>query len=85
MAAHFTGIIGKALWEFDGKSKDLQYYEDLSWAGLWKVIDKNNPGTTSNPNFVETAAWQSLTTQEKNRIATNINSEKINGAKTCID
>lgn len=85
MAGHFTGIIGEALWEFDNKQKNLQYYKDLAWGGLRRVLDHNNPGTNSNPNFVETAAWQSLSAEEQARINNNITAEKTNGSKTCID
>ncbi len=85
MAAHFTSIIGEALWEFDDKRKGLQYYKDLAWSGLRKTIDHNNPGTVDNPNLIETVAWQDLPDSDKTRILANIENEKQNGNKSCTD
>ena len=75
MAAHYTGIIGEALAEFDGYKQPLQYYKDVAWEGL--IHDKDATGKT-----ISTTAWNSLSTQEKNRTIANINHSK-SGGKNC--
>ncbi|MFP2995479.1 hypothetical protein ABN763_06195 [Spongiivirga sp. MCCC 1A20706] len=83
MANHYIDVIADMLQMFDGNSKPRQYYEDISWVGLYKIRDQNNPGPDSNPNYINTDGWNALTVSEQQRILNTIATEKLNGNKNC--
>lgn len=83
MAQHYIATIADILQTFDGNKNTRQYYEDISWVGLYRLRDKNNPGPDSNPNYIYSEAWKSLTIAQQNRIKVNISNSENNQTKVC--
>lgn len=78
MAAHYIDIMANMLKEFDGGQKSDQYYKDISWSGLYKFNDKNNPGT-----LIYSTAFSELSSTEQQRIINAISNLRNNGNKIC--
>lgn len=72
MAQHYRTVIADMVEEFDNYSLSRQMYEDLSWAGLRKIDNLNN-----------TIAWDSLSSNEQNRILQTLSSYFFNGTSNC--
>jgi len=62
MAGHYIGTIADILEEFDGNQHSRQFYEDISWVGLYRIKDKNSPSTV-----IYTDAWKSLSISNQQR------------------
>lgn len=72
MAQHYRSTIADIAQTFDNNTFPRQIYEDLAWAGL-RVIDENT----------NSIAWNNLTTEEQERIKSNLLNIFHNGTKNC--
>lgn len=81
MADYYRKTIAEGLRQYDNGQHSWQFYMDLAWEGLSRIVDANNP---DNPSFVYTEAWKELLASEKARVLQTVRNKKQNGSKECV-